>query len=176
MEPPELCVALGSSSPARAMAVQAQTQSAAKAAARAVRTNPWRIDPSRPASRLRKSYCGITLTLGTGELRPGSWPGRHPTDYAAVTPHSGRFCGTPVPDRFIQKSHDSRNNRHVGEVKYIPTEGPAAYFRVQQHEIHDPRPVQPVDGIAHRAADDHPERQGRQPGVDPGQPDPQKHH
>ena len=49
-----------------------------------------------------------------------------------------------------------------------------ARFDVKKHKIHDTRPVQAVDGVAERPADNQPERNRGQPRRRPRQPDPEQ--
>src|SRR5208283_1550210 len=64
----------------------------------------------------------------------------------------------PYPKRIVKKARHAGHDRHVGQVKNVPAEAPAGGFYVKKHEIHDAGPVQPVDRIAERAADNKPER------------------
>src|SRR6202035_5193186 len=118
---------LSSSSPARAAEVAQRTRPA--------KPTPSAACTSMPTLRLRIRICGITLTPKTvNGSRRTAVPVLTPPDLVLYT-GSGRFCGTTVPQRFIQQSHHPRNDGDIGQVEHIPAEAPGSDIEVKQHEI-----------------------------------------
>src|ERR1700681_3707528 len=91
-------------------------------------------------------------------------------------PGSGRFCGGYPQEGIIQQRRYPGNNRHVGEVKHIPTEGIAPDLEVEQGEIDHRAIGEAVDGVADGPADDQAERDGGHKGARAGHPDRQNDH
>src|SRR5215467_9614978 len=89
-------------------------------------------------------------------------------------PGSGRFCGA-VPDQGLVKEPDHPgDDGHVGEVEDVPVVPAPPDLQVEQGEIHHPRPMQPIGGVADRPADDEAERERGEPRGGPGEPNPQQ--
>ncbi len=75
-------------------------------------------------------------------------PGRRLAIPAIHHGGSGRFCGAPPEQGFIQESDDPGNDGGIRKVKYVPGEIEARGGDVEQDEIGH-RPVgEPVDGVA----------------------------
>src|SRR5579863_2798269 len=62
------------------------------------------------------------------------------------------------PQRIVQEADHASNNGGVGKVKDVPVEAAAAGFDVKEHKIHDSGPMQAVDGVADRPANDEAKR------------------
>src|SRR6266704_3427215 len=100
----------------------------------------------------------------------------NPALEGSYQPGSGRFCGGYPHEGIIQQGRYAGNNRDVGKVKHVPTEGMAPDLEVKQGEIDHRAIGEAIDGVADGAADDQAERDGGDQGARACHPDREHDH
>src|ERR1700691_5553893 len=82
---------------------------------------------------------------------------------SSLYPRSGRFYGASLAKRIIQQTGNAGYDSQIGQIEDIPAKTEVGGLKVKPHEIHHSGPVQPVDRIADRTADNEAERHRGEP-------------